>query len=90
MQKALYTNSCEYITVKVEHFNSSTTVPFTKALIVEMKGAFSLDNAPLLRAMLCSNPDKIPKENDKKFLDYGKNDISPLYHFSSKQRDDVF
>ena len=65
--------------VTMEHFYSSTTVPFIKALIVEMKGAFSLDNLPVLRAMTCLNSDKIPKENDEKFLDYGKNDISTLY-----------
>ena len=65
----------------VEHFYSSTTVPFIKALIVEKKGAFSPDNLPVLRAMTCLNPDKIPKENDEKFLDYGKNDISMLYNF---------
>ena len=65
----------------VEHFYSSTTVPFIKSLIVEKKGAFSPDNLPVLRAMTCLNPDKIPKENDEKFLDYGKNDISMLYNF---------
>ena len=54
-----------------------------------MKGAFSLDNLPVLKAMTCLNPDKIPKENEK-FLDYGKNDISTLYDFHGKQRDDVF
>ena len=43
-----------------------------------MKGMFSLDNLPVLRAMTCLNPDEIPKENDEKFLDYGKNDISML------------
>ena len=64
--------------VTEEHFYLSTTVPFIKALIVEMKGALSLDNLPVLRAMTCLNPDKIPKENNKKFLDYGKNDISTL------------
>ena len=73
----------------MEQFYSSTTVPFIKALIVEMKGAFSLDNLPVLKAMTCLNPDKIPKENEK-FLDYGKNDISKLYDFHGKQRDDVF
>ena len=76
--------------VTVEHFYSSTTVPFIKALIVEMKGTFSLDNLPVLRAIACLNPDKIPKENDEKFLHYGKNDISTLYDFHGKQRDDVF
>ena len=40
--------------------------------------------------MTCLNPDKIPKENDEKFLDYGKNDISTLYDFYGKQRDDIF
>ena len=55
-----------------------------------MKRTFSLDNLPVLRAMTCLNPDKIPKENDEKFLNYGKNDISTLYDFSGKQRDDVF
>ena len=40
-----------------------------------------LDNLPVLRAMTYLNPDKIPKENDEKFLDYGKNDISMLYNF---------
>ena len=34
--------------VTVEHFYSSTTVTFIKALIVEMKGAFSLDNLIVL------------------------------------------
>ena len=58
--------------------------------MVKMKGAFSLDNLPVLRAMTCLNPDKIPKENDEKFLNYGKNDISTLYDFYGKQRDDVF
>ena len=76
--------------VTVKHIYSSTTVPFIKAFIVEMKDAFSLDNLPVLRAMTCLNPDKIPKENDEKFLDYGKNDISTLYDFYSWQRDDVF
>ena len=76
--------------VMVEHFYSSTAVPFIKALIVEMKGAFSLDNLPVLRAMMCLNPDKMPKENDEKFLDYDKNDISTLYDIYGKQRDDVF
>ena len=55
-----------------------------------MKGTFSLDNLPVLRAMTCLNPDKIPKENDEKFLDYGKNDISMLYDFYGKQSGDVF
>ena len=55
-----------------------------------MKGAFSLDNLPVLRAMTCLNSDKILKENDEKFLDYGKNDISMLYDFYGKQRDDIF
>ena len=64
--------------VTEEHFYLSTTVPFIKALLVEMKDALSLDNLPALRAMTCLNPDKIPKENDKKFLNYGKNDISTL------------
>ena len=68
------------------HFYSSATVPFIKALIVEMKSTFSLNNL----AMTCLNPDKILKENDEKFLDYGKNDISALYGFYGKQRDDVF
>ena len=36
------------------------------------------------------NPGKIQKENDEKFLDYGKNDISMSYDFYGKQRDDVF
>ena len=36
------------------------------------------------------NPDKITKENDKKFLDFSKNDISTFYDFYGKQRDDVF
>ena len=40
--------------------------------------------------MTCLNTDKTPKENDEKFLDYGKNDISMLYDFYGKQRDDVF
>ena len=53
-----------------------------------MKGAFSLNNLPVLRAMPFSNLDKIPKENNK-FLDYGKNDISTLYDFYGKQRDDI-
>ena len=75
--------------VTVEHFYSSTTVPFIKAL-VEMKGAFSLDNIPVSRAMTCLNPDKISKENDEKFLDYGKNDILMLYDFYGKQRNDIF
>ena len=74
----------------MERFYSSTIVPFIKALIVEIKGAFSLDNLPVLTAMTCLNPDKIPKENDEKFLDYGKNDISMLYDFYGKQRDDIF
>ena len=65
---------------------SSTTVLFMKALIVEMKGAFLL-NLPVLRAMTYLNPDKIPKENDEKFLDYGKNDISTLHGFYGMQRD---
>ena len=39
---------------------------------------------------MCLNPDKIPKENDKKFLDYGKNDISRFYDLYDKQRDDFF
>ena len=55
-----------------------------------MKGTFSLYNLPVLRVMTCLNTDKIPKENDEKFLDYGKNDISTLYDFYGKQRDDVF
>ena len=55
-----------------------------------MKRTFSLDNLPVLRAMTCLNPDKIPKENDEKFLNYGKNDVSTLYDFYGKQRDDVF
>ena len=76
--------------ITVEHFYSSTTVPFIKALIVEMKGAFSLNNLPVLRAMTCLNPDERPKENDEKFLDYGKNDISTLYDFYGKQRDDIY
>ena len=76
--------------VMVEHFYSSTTIPFIKALIVEIKGAFSLDNLPILSAMTDLNPDKIPKENDENFLDYGKNDISTLYDFCGKQRDDIF
>ena len=67
----------------VEHSYSSTTVLFIKALIAEMKGAFSLNNLPILRAMPFSNLDKIPKENNK-FLDYGKNDISTLYDFYGK------
>ena len=74
----------------MKHFYSSTTVPFIKALNVDMKRTFSLDNLPVLRAMTCLNPDKIPKENDEKFLNYGKNDISTLYDFYGKQRDDVF
>ena len=45
----------------MKHFYSSITVTFIKALIVEMKGAFSLDNLSVLRAMTCLNPDKIPK-----------------------------
>ena len=65
----------------VEHFYSSTSVPFIKALIAEKKRAFSPDNLPVLRAMTYLNPDKISKENDEKFLDYGKNDISMLYNF---------
>ena len=40
--------------------------------------------------MTCLNPDKIPKENDEKFLDYGKNDISTLYDFYGKQRNDIY
>ena len=36
--------------VTVEHFYSSTTVPFIKALVVEMKGAFSLDNIPSVKS----------------------------------------
>ena len=55
-----------------------------------MKGAFSLDSLPVLRAMTCLNPDKIPKENDEKFLNYSKNGISTLYDFYGEQRDDVF
>ena len=76
--------------VTVEHFYSSTTVPFIKPLIVEMKVAFLLDNLPVLKAMTCLNPDKIPKENDEKFLDYGKNYFSALHDFYGKHRDDVF
>ena len=53
-----------------------------------MKGAFSLDNLAVLRVMTCLNPDKIPKENDKKFLDYGKNDVSTLYDLYGKLRDE--
>ena len=74
----------------MKHFHSSTTVSFIKALNVDMKRTFSLDNLPVLRAMTCLNPDKIPKENDEKFLDYGKNDISRLYDFYGKQRDDIY
>ena len=69
--------------VTVEHFYSSTTIPFIKALIVETKGTFPLGNLPVSRAITCLNPNKIPKEN-------GKNDISTLYDFYDKQRDDVF
>ena len=58
--------------------------------IAEMKAAFSLDNLPVFRAMTCLNPDIIPKENDERFLDYGKNDISTLYDFYGKQKDDIF
>ena len=76
--------------VTVEHFYSSTTVTFINALIVKMKGIFSLDNPPVLRAMTCLNPDKIPKENDKKFFDYGKNNNSMLHDFYGNQRDDIF
>ena len=53
-----------------------------------MKGAFSLNNLAVLRVMTCLNPDKIPKENDKKFLDYGKNDVSTLYDLYGKLRDE--
>ena len=74
----------------VEHFYSSTSVPFIKALIVEKKRAFSPDNLPVLRAMTYLNPDKIPKENDEKFLDYGKNDISMLYNFFFASRGMIF
>ena len=45
--------------VMVEHFYSFTTVPFIKALTVEMKGVFSFNNLPVLRAMMSLNPDKI-------------------------------
>ena len=45
--------------VMVEHFYSSTTVPFIKVLTVEMKGVFSFNNLPVLRAMMSLNPDKI-------------------------------
>ena len=76
--------------VTVKHFYSSTTFPFIKALIVEMKCVFSLDNLPVLRAKTCLNPDKILKENDEKLLDYGKNDFSKSYDFYEKQRDEVF
>ena len=71
----------------VEHSYSSTTALFIKALIEEMKGAFSL-NLPVLRATPSLNLDKIPKENDK-FLDYGENDNSTLFDFYDKKRDDV-
>ena len=40
--------------------------------------------------MTCLNPRKIPRENDERFLDYGKNDVSTLYDFYGKQRDGVF
>ena len=40
--------------------------------------------------MTCLYPDKIPKENNKKFLGYGKTDISTLHDFYGKQRDAVF
>ena len=43
-----------------------------------MKRTFSLDNLPVLRAMTCLNPDKIPKENDE-FLDYGKWNGNPQF-----------
>ena len=55
-----------------------------------MKGAFSLDNLPLLRPMTSLNPEKIPKENGEKFLDFGKNAISTLYDFNGTQGDDIF
>ena len=55
-----------------------------------MKGAFSLDNLPVLRAMASLNPEKIPKENGEKSLDFGKNAISTLYDFNSTQGDDIF
>ena len=64
--------------VTMENFCSSTTVLFIKVLIVKMKGAFLLDNPPVLRAMTCLNPDKIPKENDE-FLDYGKWNGNPPF-----------
>ena len=72
----------------VEHSCSSTTALFIKALIEEMKGAFSLKNLPVLRATPSLNLDKIPKENVK-FLDYGENDNSTLFDFYDKKRDDV-
>ena len=55
-----------------------------------MKGAFPLDNLPLLRPMTSLNPEKIPKENGEKFLDFGKNAISTLYDFNGTQGDDIF
>ena len=73
--------------VTVEHLYSSTTVPFIEPLLAEMKGAFSLENLPVLRVMTCLNPDKIPTENDETFLDYGNSDISTLHDFYGKQRD---
>ena len=76
--------------VTVEHFFSSNTVPFIKAFIVEMKGKFSLNNLLVFRVMPCLNPDKKPKKKMKRgFLAYDKN-ISTLYDFYGKQRDEVF
>ena len=40
--------------------------------------------------MTSLNPEKIPKENGEKSLDFGKNAISTLYDFNSTQGDDIF
>ena len=40
--------------------------------------------------MTSLNPEKIPKENGEKSLDFGKNAISTLYDFNSTQGDAIF
>ena len=72
--------------VTVEHFFSSNTVPFIKAFIVD---CCSLNNLPVFRVMPCLNPDKKPKKMKRSFLAYDRN-ISTLYDFYGKQRDEVF
>ena len=77
-------------TLTKDIFHKKLIKPFIDELIKEVKNAFDISNLLVLYAFLKVDPQKIPDKDSLLFENYGVEEVTLLYNFYGKGKEDSF